>query len=64
MRSKIFDPYDTTHSVVRGLGLSCSLSIIRNHGGSIEVHSVIGKGSTFTFSLPVTRKGSPASDMT
>ncbi len=64
LMGKIFDPYYTTHSVGRGLGLSSSLSIIRNHGGSIEVHSVIGKGSTFTFYLPVTRKGSPASDMT
>jgi PAS domain S-box-containing protein len=62
LMGKIFDPYYSTHSVGRGLGLSSSLSIIRNHGGGIEVHSVIGEGSTFTFYLPVTCSRSPGTD--
>lgn len=62
LMGKIFDPYYSTHSVGRGLGLSSSLSIIRNHGGGIEVHSVIGEGSTFTFYLPVNGSRSPGTN--
>jgi signal transduction histidine kinase len=36
-----------------GLGLYISAEIIRQHGGSIWVESVKGKGSIFHFSLPI-----------
>lgn len=36
-----------------GLGLAIAENIIIMHGGDIRVHSKIGKGSTFTLSLPV-----------
>jgi len=36
-----------------GLGLSIAYWIVRNHGGSIDVQSVPGKGSVFTVSLPL-----------
>ena len=51
---KIFDPFFTTKDVGRGsgLGLSISHSIIEQHGGRIEVESVLEKGSKFTISLP------------
>ncbi len=40
-----------------GLGLFIARSIAEAHGGSVEVRSVIGQGSTFTLSLPVETEG-------
>ncbi len=49
--SKIFDPYFTTKEKGTGLGLTTSLSIIRQHGGTITVSSS-DKGTVFTVYLP------------
>jgi CheY-like chemotaxis protein len=49
---KIFDPYFTTKQHGSGLGLATSFSIVKKHGGKIRATSRIGKGSTFTVSLP------------
>ncbi|MFH2042752.1 MAG: ATP-binding protein, partial [Acidobacteriota bacterium] len=49
---RIFDPYFTTKEKGSGLGLAASYSIIRNHGGMIDVKSETGKGSTFSIYLP------------
>lgn len=55
--SRIFDPYFTTKEKGSGLGLATSYSIIRNHGGLINVSSVMGEGSVFTLYLPASLKG-------
>ncbi len=60
MRKKIFDPYFTTKSRGTGLGLSSAYSIITRHGGYIDLHSVVGAGTTFTCYLPST--GEPFSE--
>jgi len=52
--SRIFDPYFTTKSKGHGLGLSTCYSIINRHGGSIDVDSEPGKGSTFNIYIPAT----------
>jgi PAS domain S-box-containing protein len=51
---KIFDPYFTTKPKGSGLGLATSYSIIKNHGGIIDVVSTPGAGSTFYLFLPAT----------
>ncbi len=52
---QIFEPFLTTketgHGV--GLGLAVSRSIMEHHGGKIEVQSDLGKGTTFTVTLPL-----------
>ncbi len=50
--SKIFNPFFTTKVNGHGLGLATAYSIIKKHGGYIEVESKVGKGSIFTFYLP------------
>jgi PAS domain S-box-containing protein len=48
----IFDPYFTTKPDGNGLGLTMAHTIIKNHGGFIEVDTKVGKGSTFTIFIP------------
>lgn len=52
---KIFDPFFTTKPVGKGTGLGLSLSygIIHKHHGKFDVDSEVGKGSTFTITLPI-----------
>jgi signal transduction histidine kinase len=50
---KLFSPFFTTKEKGTGLGLAISYGIIEHHLGKIEVETALGKGSTFTVSLPV-----------
>ena len=50
---KVFEPLFTNKARGIGLGLSLTKMVTEAHGGSIEVESEVGKGSTFTVKLPV-----------
>ena len=57
--SKIFDPFFTTKRTGTGLGLSVTYGIIQEHGGTVDVQSRPGAGTTFILSFPTTSAAAP-----
>jgi two-component system NtrC family sensor kinase len=57
--SSLFEPFYTTKPEGTGLGLAISYGIVERHGGTIEVSSQAGQGTTFTVRLPL-NAGRPA----
>ena len=53
--TKIFDPFFTTKEVGEGTGLGMSIvyEIIKNHHGTIDIDSQVGRGTIFTITLPL-----------
>ena len=51
-RSRVFEPFFSTKSTGRGLGMAAVLGIVRGHKGAIRIASEVGKGTTATVLLP------------
>jgi signal transduction histidine kinase len=60
---KLFIPFYTTKQKGTGLGLAISHRIVNQHGGTIEVRSTLGQGSTFSVFLPAAEP-IPSSEVT
>jgi len=57
VRKKIFDPFFTTRRPMgTGLGMSIAYSIMKRHGGKIDVGSEVGKGTVFNLSIPIRKE--------
>ncbi|MEG5036565.1 PAS domain-containing protein [Microcoleus sp. AT3-D2] len=59
VQSRMFDPFFTTKPIGTGtgLGLSISYQIVKDtHGGKLECHSEVGRGTEFAIELPISQK--------
>jgi two-component system NtrC family sensor kinase len=52
VRQRIFDPFFSTKEGGSGLGLALTQQIVKDHGGDLSVQSAVGRGTTFTVSVP------------
>lgn len=50
---KLFTPFFTTKATGNGFGLTEVHKVVGAHGGSIEAHSTVAKGTTFTIKVPL-----------
>jgi PAS domain S-box-containing protein len=63
---KVFERFYQVHGLANkessglGIGLYISDQIIKRHGGAMQVESKLGAGSTFSFTLPLSRKDIPS----
>jgi len=62
LQARIYEPF-FTHGKPRGIGLGMSITrkIVEEHGGQIRIDSEVGRGTTFTVSLPADVAARPAS---
>ena len=55
-KAKLFMPLFTTKAQGMGFGLAICKRIVDAHGGKIAVESTLGKGTTFTLTIPAEQK--------
>ncbi len=60
IRERIFDPYFSTKERGSGIGLAVAMRALQLHGGTVEVESEAGQGSTFRLRLPLQQGGAAA----
>jgi signal transduction histidine kinase len=53
VKARIFEPLFTTKAKGTGLGLGIVASVVRRHGGKIEVDTELGRGTTFRIEFPI-----------
>ena len=61
IRHRIFDPFFTTKEVGKGTGQGLAIShtvIVEKHGGTLNLETQEGKGTTFSIYLPLIDKSS------
>jgi signal transduction histidine kinase len=59
IQGHVFEPFFSRRADGQkgtGLGLAIALSLVRRHGGTIEMQSEVGKGSRFTMRFPTAEK--------
>jgi len=57
IKEKVFTPFFTTREGGTGLGLPLVRRIVEQHGGSVEISSALGEGTTVTLVLPAAPGG-------
>ena len=59
LRERVFEPFFTDGVIGQGTGLGLAICnhIVKAHGGTLSMESVVGKGSTFRVELPVAPSG-------
>lgn len=56
---QVFDPFFTTKEMGTGLGLTASKLVVEAQGGTIDIESSVGQGTSVILSLPVEEEGNP-----